>query len=71
MRAARPARPDDPPRTEALTEASRSREMFLVSTQVDELMRQELKNLKLAVNREKELPPKTPKKKGGKNVSSE
>lgn len=34
-------------------------------------MRQELKNIKLAVNREKELPVKTGKKKGGKNVSSE
>lgn len=34
-------------------------------------MRQELKNLKLAVNREKELPTKGKKKKGGKNVSSE
>ncbi|XP_054426414.1 dynein regulatory complex protein 11 [Pteronotus mesoamericanus] len=35
--------------------------------QVDELMRQELKNLKLAVSREKELPAKTKKNKGGKN----
>lgn len=34
-------------------------------------MRQELKNLKLAVNREKELLAKTGKKKGGKKVSSE
>lgn len=34
-------------------------------------MRQELKNIKLAVNREKELAVKTGKKKGGKNVSSE
>nr|XP_019596427.1 PREDICTED: IQ and AAA domain-containing protein 1 [Rhinolophus sinicus] len=38
-----------------------------IRVQVDELMRQELKNLKLAVNREKELPAKTRKKKGGKN----
>lgn len=44
--------------------------MCCVFTQVDELMRQELKNLKLAVNREKELPAKTGKK-GGKKVSSE
>lgn len=42
-----------------------------IRVQVDELMRQELKNLKLAVSREKELPAKTRKKKGGKNVSSE
>ncbi|XP_037017403.2 dynein regulatory complex protein 11 isoform X2 [Artibeus jamaicensis] len=38
-----------------------------IRVQVDELMRQELKNLKLAVNREKELPAKGKKKKGGKN----
>lgn len=38
-----------------------------IRVQVDELMRQELKNIKLAVNREKELPVKTGKKKGGKN----
>ncbi|KAM5268668.1 dynein regulatory complex protein 11 isoform 2-T2 [Hipposideros larvatus] len=38
-----------------------------IRVQVDELMRQELKNLKLAVNREKELPARTRKKKGGKN----
>ncbi|KAM5327308.1 dynein regulatory complex protein 11 [Glossophaga mutica] len=38
-----------------------------IRVQVDELMRQELKNLKLAVNREKELPTKGKKKKGGKN----
>ncbi|XP_032967311.1 dynein regulatory complex protein 11 isoform X3 [Rhinolophus ferrumequinum] len=38
-----------------------------IRVQVDELMRQELKNLKLAVNREKELPAKMRKKKGGKN----
>ncbi|KAM5228682.1 dynein regulatory complex protein 11 [Ctenodactylus gundi] len=41
-----------------------------IRIQVDELMRQELKNLKLAVNREKELPVKEKKKKGkskGKN----
>ncbi|XP_040087763.1 dynein regulatory complex protein 11 isoform X2 [Oryx dammah] len=37
-----------------------------IRVQVDELMRQELKNLKLAVNREKELPAKKGKKKGGK-----
>lgn len=47
------------------------RKVRFVFSQVDELMRQELKNLKLAVNREKELPTKTRKKKGGKNVSSE
>ncbi|KAF6114246.1 IQ motif containing with AAA domain 1 [Phyllostomus discolor] len=38
-----------------------------IRVQVDELMRQELKNLKLAVNREKELPARGKKKKGGKN----
>lgn len=32
-------------------------------------MRQELKNLKLAVSREKELPARQGKKKGGKKVS--
>ncbi|KAM7245713.1 hypothetical protein CapIbe_002011 [Capra ibex] len=37
-----------------------------IRVQVDELMRQELKNLKLAVNREKELPARKGKKKGGK-----
>uniref|UniRef100_A0AAA9SWC5 IQ motif containing with AAA domain 1 n=1 Tax=Bos taurus TaxID=9913 RepID=A0AAA9SWC5_BOVIN len=37
-----------------------------IRVQVDELMRQELKNLKLAVNREKELSARTGKKKGGK-----
>ncbi|GAB5576116.1 dynein regulatory complex protein 11 isoform X1 [Prionailurus iriomotensis] len=39
-----------------------------IRIQVDELMRQELKNLKLAVNREKEQPVKAGKKKGGKKV---
>ncbi|XP_029789417.1 dynein regulatory complex protein 11 isoform X2 [Suricata suricatta] len=37
-----------------------------IRIQVDELMRQELKNLKLAVNREKEQPLKAGKKKGDK-----
>uniref|UniRef100_A0A8C7AEV5 IQ motif containing with AAA domain 1 n=1 Tax=Neovison vison TaxID=452646 RepID=A0A8C7AEV5_NEOVI len=37
-----------------------------IRVQVDELMRQELKNLKLAVDREKEYPVKAGKKKGGK-----
>uniref|UniRef100_A0A8C0T2I2 IQ motif containing with AAA domain 1 n=1 Tax=Canis lupus familiaris TaxID=9615 RepID=A0A8C0T2I2_CANLF len=37
-----------------------------IRVQVDELMRQELKNLKLAVNREKEYPVKVGKKKGKK-----
>ncbi|KAM9663601.1 dynein regulatory complex protein 11 [Trichechus inunguis] len=37
-----------------------------IRVQVDELMRQELKNLKLAVDREKELPVKGGKKRGGK-----
>ncbi|KAB0366049.1 hypothetical protein FD754_010205, partial [Muntiacus muntjak] len=37
-----------------------------IRAQVDELMRQELKNLKLAVNREKELSVRPGKKKGGK-----
>ncbi|XP_058389259.1 dynein regulatory complex protein 11 [Diceros bicornis minor] len=41
-----------------------------IRVQVDELMRQELKNLKLAVNREKELPVKTGKK-GGKTKKKE
>ncbi|XP_060049531.1 dynein regulatory complex protein 11 [Erinaceus europaeus] len=36
-----------------------------IRVQVDELMRQELKNLKLAVNRERELPPRVGKKKEG------
>lgn len=36
--------------------------MCFVFTQVDELMRQELKNLKLAVNKEIELPVKAGKK---------
>lgn len=42
-----------------------------IRVQVDELMRQELKNIKLAVNREKELPERTAKKKGGKNKDKE
>ncbi|XP_034862688.1 dynein regulatory complex protein 11 isoform X2 [Mirounga leonina] len=37
-----------------------------IRVQVDELMRQELKNLKLAVDRKKEPPVKAAKKKGGK-----
>uniref|UniRef100_A0A8C6CQ65 IQ motif containing with AAA domain 1 n=1 Tax=Moschus moschiferus TaxID=68415 RepID=A0A8C6CQ65_MOSMO len=37
-----------------------------IRAQVDELMRQELENLKLAVNREKTLSPRTAKKRGGK-----
>ncbi|XP_029081525.1 dynein regulatory complex protein 11 [Monodon monoceros] len=37
-----------------------------IRLQVDELMRQELKNLKLAVNRERELSGKTGRKKGSK-----
>ncbi|XP_059784973.1 dynein regulatory complex protein 11 isoform X1 [Balaenoptera ricei] len=37
-----------------------------IRLQVDELMRQELKNLKLAVNREKELSGKTGRRKGSK-----
>ncbi|XP_010624422.1 dynein regulatory complex protein 11 isoform X3 [Fukomys damarensis] len=37
-----------------------------IRIQVDELMRQELKNLKLAVNKEKELPVKEGRKKGKK-----
>lgn len=48
---------------------SHSKVASSVLTQVDELMRQELKNLKLAVNREKEQPVKAGKKKGGKKVS--
>uniref|UniRef100_A0A8C3IDC0 IQ motif containing with AAA domain 1 n=1 Tax=Chrysemys picta bellii TaxID=8478 RepID=A0A8C3IDC0_CHRPI len=40
-----------------------------IRVQVDELMRQELKNLKLAVDREKEKKPKKGKK-GGKKVSA-
>lgn len=38
-----------------------------IRLQVDELMRQELKNLKLAVNKEKEAPRREGRKKGGKN----
>ncbi|XP_055977538.1 dynein regulatory complex protein 11 [Sorex fumeus] len=37
-----------------------------IRVQVDELMRQELKNLRLAVNKEKEIPPRGGKRKGGK-----
>ncbi|CAK6434212.1 unnamed protein product [Pipistrellus nathusii] len=39
-----------------------------IRLQVDELMRQELKNLRLAVDREEDRPLKTPKKKNGKKV---
>ncbi|XP_058155830.1 dynein regulatory complex protein 11 [Dasypus novemcinctus] len=42
-----------------------------IRVQVDELMRQELKNLKLAVNREKEIPKKSGKKKEGKKKKAE
>ncbi|XP_037706090.1 dynein regulatory complex protein 11 isoform X2 [Choloepus didactylus] len=42
-----------------------------IRVQVDELMRQELKNLKIAVNREKELPNKPRKKKEGKKKNAE
>ncbi|KAI5933321.1 Dynein regulatory complex protein 11 [Manis javanica] len=42
-----------------------------IRVQVDELMRQELKNLKLAVNREKEYPTKTGKKKEDKKKKKE
>lgn len=49
---------------------SHSNVVCFVLAQVDELMRQELKNLKLAVDREKEYPVKEAKKKGGKKVSS-
>ncbi|KAM7104212.1 dynein regulatory complex protein 11 isoform 1-T1 [Molossus nigricans] len=56
---------------EMIKEEKRKELELEIREQVDELMRQELKNLKLAVNREKELPPKTPKKKGGKNKQKE
>lgn len=62
--------PDPAPRTPGAPQ-SHLKEVCFVFAQVDELMRQELKNIKLAVNREKELPERTAKKKGGKNVSSE
>ncbi|XP_077011650.1 dynein regulatory complex protein 11 isoform X2 [Tamandua tetradactyla] len=42
-----------------------------IRVQVDELMRQELKNLKIAVNREKEIPSKSGKKKEGKKKNAE
>uniref|UniRef100_A0A8B9XV30 IQ motif containing with AAA domain 1 n=1 Tax=Bos mutus grunniens TaxID=30521 RepID=A0A8B9XV30_BOSMU len=51
---------------ELIKEGKRKELESEIRVQVDELMRQELKNLKLAVNREKELSARTGKKKGGK-----
>ncbi|XP_036278035.1 dynein regulatory complex protein 11 [Pipistrellus kuhlii] len=52
---------------EILKEEKRKELEVEIRVQVDELMRQELKNVKLAVNKEKELPVRIGKKKGGKN----
>ncbi|CAO2625404.1 Dynein regulatory complex protein 11 [Lemmus lemmus] len=51
---------------EMLKEEKRKELESEIRVQVDELMRQELKNLKLAVNREKELPARGKKGKKGK-----
>ncbi|CAO2625406.1 Dynein regulatory complex protein 11 [Lemmus lemmus] len=51
---------------EMLKEEKRKELESEIRVQVDELMRQELKNLKLAVNREKELPARGKGKKGKK-----
>ncbi|CAO2625405.1 Dynein regulatory complex protein 11 [Lemmus lemmus] len=51
---------------EMLKEEKRKELESEIRVQVDELMRQELKNLKLAVNREKELPARQGKGKKGK-----
>ncbi|XP_068959245.1 dynein regulatory complex protein 11 [Petaurus breviceps papuanus] len=51
---------------EMIKEEKRKELELEIRIQVDELMRQELKNLKLAVDREKEAPRKAKKKKGKK-----
>nr|AAI38000.1 4931409K22Rik protein [Mus musculus]AAI45793.1 4931409K22Rik protein [Mus musculus] len=52
--------------SETLREEKRKQVEMEIRVQVDELMRQELKNLRLAVDREETRPLKSPKKKGGK-----
>ncbi|XP_042638151.1 IQ and AAA domain-containing protein 1-like [Orycteropus afer afer] len=53
---------------ETLREEKRKEVEVEIRTQVDKLMQQELKNLRLAVDREEERPLKPPKKKPGKKV---
>uniref|UniRef100_G1T2W9 IQ motif containing with AAA domain 1 n=1 Tax=Oryctolagus cuniculus TaxID=9986 RepID=G1T2W9_RABIT len=55
---------------ELLKEEKRKELESEIRVQVDELMRQELKNLQLAVNREKELPVTAGKKKAEKTIES-
>ncbi|XP_052028981.1 IQ and AAA domain-containing protein 1-like [Apodemus sylvaticus] len=52
--------------SETLREEKRKQVEMEIRAQVDELMRQELKNLRLAVDKEETRPLKSPKKKGGK-----
>ncbi|XP_037691727.1 IQ and AAA domain-containing protein 1-like [Choloepus didactylus] len=53
---------------ETLLEEKRKQVEVHIRIQVDELMRQELKNLRLAVDREEGRPLKAPKKKSGKKM---
>ncbi|XP_077006054.1 IQ and AAA domain-containing protein 1-like isoform X2 [Tamandua tetradactyla] len=53
---------------ETLREENRKQVEVEIRIQVDELMRQELKNLRLAVDREEGRPLKAPKKKSGKKM---
>ncbi|XP_034375309.1 IQ and AAA domain-containing protein 1-like [Arvicanthis niloticus] len=52
--------------SETLREEKRKQVEIEIRAQVDELMRQELRNLRLAVDKEETRPLKSPKKKGGK-----
>ncbi|XP_040858490.1 IQ and AAA domain-containing protein 1-like [Ochotona curzoniae] len=54
--------------SETLREEKRKEVELEIRIQVDELMRQELRNLRLAVDKEEERPMKAPKKKSGKKV---
>uniref|UniRef100_A0A8C8ZDA1 IQ and AAA domain-containing protein 1-like n=1 Tax=Prolemur simus TaxID=1328070 RepID=A0A8C8ZDA1_PROSS len=54
--------------SEALREEKRKELEQEIRVQVDELMRQELRNLRLAVDKEEERPLKAPKKKPGKKT---
>ncbi|XP_012517598.1 PREDICTED: IQ and AAA domain-containing protein 1-like [Propithecus coquereli] len=54
--------------SETLREEKRKKVEQEIRVQVDELMRQELRNLRLAVDREEERPLKAPKKKPGKKT---
>ncbi|XP_008592975.1 PREDICTED: putative IQ and AAA domain-containing protein 1-like [Galeopterus variegatus] len=54
--------------SETLREEKRKEVEMEIRVQVDELMRQELKNLRLAVDREEGRPLKAPKKKAGKKM---